>query len=87
MPDCINADQEASESPFLNQEDDIYFYKTWLIVTGKKLKFTVSVFELPKKLGKVFDIVRLTTKNASKGITGIKNSKLDKRTERKLLRS
>ncbi len=36
MPDCINADQEASVCPFLNQENGVYFIKTWLIATCKK---------------------------------------------------
>jgi hypothetical protein len=43
MPDCINADQEASECPFLNQENGTYFIKTWLIVLIK-IDFIVCVF-------------------------------------------
>jgi hypothetical protein len=58
MPECINADQEASEYPFLNQENGVYFIKTWLIVTCKKKEIKVSVFELLKNLKIVFDIVR-----------------------------
>lgn len=58
MPECINTDQEASEYPFLNQENGVCFINTWLIVTCKKKEIAVSVFELPKNLKKVFDIVR-----------------------------
>lgn len=58
MPECINADQEASVCPFLNQENGVYIIKNLVNCYWQYFQIEVGVFGLPKNLKNVFDIVR-----------------------------